>query len=518
MRRYFPVLLIIIAITARMIPGPRIIDDSYITYRYSRNILAGNGFTFNAGERVLGTTTPLYTLVLTGLGALTGGEKAPFPIISWLLNSLIDAVSCVVFFEIGKKLSTFRVGAISSLIWSIAPFSVTFAIGGLETSLFVLFLLLTSFFYLNKQLLGLWLCASLMILTRPDALIFVLPLMFLAIVQRRWDLYKPIPMILAAIPLLSWLVFSYIYFGTLLPHSIAAKSVAYLLPDNAAFIRLLQHYLTPFSEEYTISPSFLYIGLITIPLLFLVGFISIFRKNPVSLPLLIYPILYFITFSIVHPLIFRWYLTPPLPIYMLILLTGAESFLKKCWETARTKITAFRSINVGFNGQVWLTFEKTTVTIALLIPLFFSINSWAINPDHGNHSLSPEMAWIKLEELYRSASNDVIAATTADSVVAAGDVGVLGFYTNRTILDTVGLNSPVSSSYYPLPKEDYVSNYAIPTKLILDQKPDLVVFMEVYGRNTLLKSTDFLTGYQLIKEYPTDIYESKGLLIYKRNE
>jgi arabinofuranosyltransferase len=518
MRRFFPVMLIIIALTTRFIPGPRIIDDSYITYRYSRNILAGNGFTFNAGERVLGTTTPLYTIVLTGLGALTGGVKAPFPIISWLLNSLIDAASCVLLFEIGKKISSFRVSAITALIWSIAPFSVTFAIGGLETSLFVLLLLSTAFFYLNKQSFDIWLCASLMFLTRPDALIFVLPLLCLPLIQKYYNLYKPKAMILAAIPLISWLIFSYLYFGTLLPHSIAAKSVAYLLPENAAFVRLLQHFLTPFSEEYTLNPKLLYIGFITIPLFFIVGFISIFRKNPLALSLLIYPLLYFITFSIAHPLIFRWYLTPPLPIYMLILLTGAESFLKKFLEIAGEKLTAFSSLHIDLNGMGWSTFTKITLTLVLLIPLLFTINGWVIKPGHGNNSPSPEMAWIKLEELYRSASIDVLAATASDSVVAAGDVGVLGYYTGRTILDTVGLNSPIASSYYPLPREDYISNYAIPTQLILDQKPDLVIFLEVYGRNTLLKSKDFLAGYHFIKEYPTDIYGSKGLLIYKRND
>ena len=95
MRRYIPILLIVIALSARLIPGPRIIDDSYITYRYSRNILAGNGFVFNPGERVLGTTTPLYTLILVGIGSVTGGTQAPFPIISWLLNAILDSVSCV---------------------------------------------------------------------------------------------------------------------------------------------------------------------------------------------------------------------------------------------------------------------------------------------------------------------------------------------------------------------------------------------------------------------------------------
>jgi hypothetical protein len=516
MRRYFPFLLIIIALGARIIPGPRIIDDSYITYRYSRNILAGNGFTFNVGECVLGTTTPLYTLILTTLGAVTGGVQAPFPIISWLINSLFDAASCVVLFEIGKKISTFRVGAIAGLIWSIAPYSVTFALGGLETSLFVLLLLLLTYFYLNMPIFGIWLCASLMILTRPDALIFVLPLLFLPIIQKKWDIFKPKAMILAAIPLISWLVFSYIYFGTLLPHSIAAKSVAYLLPDNAAFIRLLQHYLTPFSEEYTLNPKILYASLITIPVFFTVGFTTLFRKNPLSFPLLIYPILYFITFSLAHPLIFRWYLTPPLPIYMLVILSGAESILKKWLDFLRIKLTTRNTID--FNWTRWSTISNITLTTVLLIPLYFSLNGWVVSSDQGKNSLYPEMAWIKLEELYRSASNDVITATTSDSVVAAGDVGVLGYLTGRTILDTVGLISPVSSSYYPLPSEDYVSNYAIPVQLILDQKPDLVVFVEVYGRNTLLKSKDFLAMYHFIKEYPTDIYGSKGLLIYKRNE
>src|ERR1700727_2499626 len=39
-------------------------EDYYITLRYVENIAAGHGFVYNAGQHVLGTTTPLYTLVL----------------------------------------------------------------------------------------------------------------------------------------------------------------------------------------------------------------------------------------------------------------------------------------------------------------------------------------------------------------------------------------------------------------------------------------------------------------------
>jgi hypothetical protein len=41
-----------------------VMDDAYITYRYAQNLAAGHGFVFNPGERVLGTSTPLYTVVL----------------------------------------------------------------------------------------------------------------------------------------------------------------------------------------------------------------------------------------------------------------------------------------------------------------------------------------------------------------------------------------------------------------------------------------------------------------------
>lgn len=63
-----PGIVFLMAIIVRILPGPRIIDDAFITYRYARNILAGNGFVYNPSEHVLGTTTPLYTFLLVLIG------------------------------------------------------------------------------------------------------------------------------------------------------------------------------------------------------------------------------------------------------------------------------------------------------------------------------------------------------------------------------------------------------------------------------------------------------------------
>src|SRR5215475_8485080 len=40
------------------------LDDSFITYRYSRNFAQGIGLVYNAGDNVLSTTAPLYAMLL----------------------------------------------------------------------------------------------------------------------------------------------------------------------------------------------------------------------------------------------------------------------------------------------------------------------------------------------------------------------------------------------------------------------------------------------------------------------
>jgi hypothetical protein len=154
--------------------------------------------------------------------------------------------------------------------------------------------------------------------------------------------------------------------------------------------------------------------------------------------------------------------------------------------------------------------------VIFILPLAPTLSDWRIHPDHGSDQPAPEMAFIKLELLYRQAAAKIAPLMNEHSLLAAGDVGVLGFYTPGRILDTVGLNSPVSTRYYPLPPEEYVINYAIPAQLILDQQPDFVVLLEVYGRNTLLKDPRFLQEYHLLDKIDTDMYGSDGMLIFAR--
>ena len=502
----FPaILIILLALISRLLPGMRTIDDAYITFRYARNILAGNGFVYNPGQSVMGTTTPLYTLLMVCLGSFTGGVNAPFPLLALIFNALADSLTCLIIWQMGKKFTSNWAALAAALVWAVASYSVTFAIGGLETSLYVLLLTSTAYMFLIKRDTPAALCAGLALITRPDALILIAPLVLhrLYFWLHKKDSVSIISILSFVLPPALWYGFAWITFGSPVPQSVSAKLVAYHLPQNAALIRFIQHYATPFTAHDTLGGIGIAIGLVLFPFLFLVGALRAYRRSPSSLPFILYPWLYLAAFTLPNPLIFRWYLTPPLPAYYLFILIGAEQLISSAVK--RIPIRSKQSL------QKVLLF-----TVILCMPIVASLTEWQLKPDHGPQTPAPKMAWFKLECLYDQAARLLSPHLEKDDLLAAGDVGVLGYVTNSEILDTVGLNSPRSLSYYPLPAEQLVTNYAIPTNLILDQQPDWIVFLEVYGRKTLLQNSQFMDQYQLFQSLETDIYGSRGMLIYHR--
>lgn len=495
--------LAVLALAARLVPGPRTIDDSYITFRYARNLLAGEGFVYNLGARVMGTTTPLYTLLMAGLGAVSGGSSANFPALAWGINSVLDALTAVLLWQIGLRLGAPRAGLAAGLIWSIAPFSVTFAIGGLETSLYVFLLTAAAYLYLSDRLAGTAGLGALALLTRVDALLLAAPLgldwLIRAVKTRAPFPWKAV--LVFMLPVAAWYGFAWVYFGSPFPHSVSAKLVAYRLDSSAALVRLIQHYATPFLEQNLLGSAGIVLGLAVYPFLALVGVRRAGRTEPRILPWLLYPWLYFLVFSVSNPLIFRWYLTPPLPAYFLAIFLGLDQVLSGLFRLSRP-------------APAW----RSAAVFALLLswPLVSTASDWRLHPDHGPARLAPDMAYIQLELLYRRAAEIAASRMGPESVLAAGDVGVLGYYTPFRILDTVGLNSPETAAYYPLSADLYVINYAVAPDLILDYRPNLVVLLEVYGRKGLFKDRRFLDAYRLVDVLETDMYGSQGLLIYER--
>lgn len=503
-----------LAIVARLIPSPRTIDDAFITFRYSRNIVDGSGFVYNPGTRTLGTTTPLYTLLMASIGALTG--SGAYPWFALIVNALADAATAALLGWLAFRLTGRLVlAAVLGVLWSISPMSVTFAVGGMETSVALLWQVAAFALVLGRRERAAAAVAALAILTRIDTVIWVGPLLAhqawthwrASRGARRWHQRLPWPSwaVFGAV-LAPWYAFSWAYFGTLLSRSLSAKSVAYVVDGLQATTRLLQHIATPFLDHETLGVPGIVIGIVLYPALAGVGTLFVAKQHARLLPWMLYPWLYVIAFSVINPLIFRWYLAPLLPAYFLAIVLGV-------WALADSITTALkrpRALPVAL-GVIGLALAG------------LSLNAWTLHPDHGPDRPAPSMAWHEIELHYREMGELLRDeyGVTAGTTVAAGDIGAVGYYSRAHIVDTVGLVTPELSAYYPLDRAWLVDgeNYAVPPAIVFDTQPDYIVFMEMFVRNGLMSETyrdAFVALYDQERFIPTDFY-GNGMLLYKKH-
>lgn len=545
--------LALVAIIARLLPGPRTIDDAFITFRYSRNIVEGQGFVYNIGTPSLGTTTPLFTLLMAAISAITGGQN--FQWYAIIVSAIADAITCVLLYLITRRLTgNDWLSAAPGLLWTISPASVTFAVGGMETSVNILWMVSATAAYVllpindvpvgeglrpsrfNRRQILIGVLAALGFLTRIDAALWIGPLFLFQLVDvlragKGKSILQRIPWqtwLAFVIVLLPWFAFSTVYFGSPFPRSLSAKTVAYVMPPGTALITLIQNYSTPFFEDSTIKGIGLFALLIIYLILSLIGILFTARRLPRLLPFLFYPWIYITVFSIANPLIFRWYNAPPLPALCLSIFTGVWAVISglstgradvEIVQTEFGKVARKKAVTDTNPQPAKPSRLLPVVGVISLLWLFTSVHGWVLHPDHGLDRPAPQMAWHKIELYYQEIATQLRDeyGVTPQTLVASGDIGVIGYFSRATILDTVGLVTPAVSKYYPVSPSIIAKdqNYAIPPQLILDDQPQYLVAMESMVRLGLEKNPTFKSEYKLIRDIPTDFYGT-GMYLYKR--
>ncbi|MGB2698578.1 MAG: tetratricopeptide repeat protein, partial [Candidatus Zixiibacteriota bacterium] len=197
-------------------------DDAFISFRYVRNFVNGEGLVFNPGERVEGYTNFFWILVLSIF------VKLGFDII---VVSKVLGVICGVLIII--LLYLFSCRYIKEKYWYLRLIAPAFlvsnsafaywSISGLETSFFALMVLLSFWVYLRKKRLAIVFLA-LSSLIRPEGiLIFLIFLIYKLFVER--DSLRECGVYLAGffVLLLPHFVFRYFYYQDLLPNPFYAK-------------------------------------------------------------------------------------------------------------------------------------------------------------------------------------------------------------------------------------------------------------------------------------------------------
>jgi hypothetical protein len=197
-------------------------EDAFITFRFARNLSQGLGFTYNPGERVYGTTTPLFTLIMTPGIAIF---KNPLPP-AWVLD-LLAALGTLYFTGRALKRSGLSRAqrffplfllAISPKLWFLDTLA-------METPFVLLFMALSWAAFKEERWPLAGIALGLLLWVRVDTLLWLLVL-GLAILLRGWRAGLLVAGI-AAMIYLPWLIFAWIYFGTPIPLTITAKYWAY---------------------------------------------------------------------------------------------------------------------------------------------------------------------------------------------------------------------------------------------------------------------------------------------------
>lgn len=217
--------LAVILVSYFVIQFAWISDDALITVRTALNASQGYGPVFNIDERVQAYTHPIWFLIIWFSGSLTN----QWILMPMLLGVLFTAAAVIVIICKTSSLSRIALFA-TGLVLSNA--FIEYATSGLENALsyFLLALYLVGIGGLlkNRNLvlaLAFGVLVSLILLNRLDLALLVLPLLAYLYWQFRRDLK-----ILAGltcgivIPLLAWFLFSYVYYGSLLPNTFLAKT------------------------------------------------------------------------------------------------------------------------------------------------------------------------------------------------------------------------------------------------------------------------------------------------------
>ncbi len=479
-RRYLSVATIVsvLIVVLLMLYGFRSVqeDDSYIFFSYAKNIADGNGYVFNVGERINATTSPLYTLLLAVLYKLF--RFLPFVTIP-VLGHIIGAVSlfllCLFLMRAFESERDTLTPYVLPLVFLTSPLLVRAA--GMEASLAMMLTVACLQYYARERFVAAALMCSLAVLGRPDMLLLAGTLLVYHLVRYR-RLPGIIPVVAFLIPILAWLIFSYTYFGNILPSTLSAKlaqTEAGLWGSGLVWFRGLKYYCFYYGGGIT--------ALLTVAVLATGAVILVKQyhrwticRHPVLHVILLWQILYLVSYGLImNAPAYSWYYTP--------LALGAAVLMVLPVEAAYRYLSTQKdmSTNALITGIYLVLF-----LISLILPVVLS--------------QAPQSAEC---ETYRKAAKWLNDNVDTGSSVGANDIGVLRFYYEKgPVIDAVGLVNPETAEHVRRRDFTWYVHHFQPDYLMFGHAPrgeiEMMVheewFADMYSLKTVIETRNRAVG------------------------
>ncbi|MCL4258204.1 MAG: hypothetical protein KJZ53_06730 [Anaerolineales bacterium] len=385
------------------------LDDAWIHLTYARNLAQHGEWAFIPGQPSSAATSVVWVLLLAP-GAWLGTAPTLWPwVLGWLSLWALGLLAAAAFGRLAPQQARWAPWVAALLV--IEYHLVWAALSGMETALFAALCLAAPCVALRPapHALAAGALAGLAMLVRPEGLTLLAPLAVSLLLASRNKL-AGLAQLLAGFMLflIPYLAFNHSLSGTWWPNTLYAKQAEYAaLLAQPLWLRWAGQAAAPLTG----------LGLLALP-----GFVffvvhAIQRRASLRLAWVAWVLGFLLLFALRLPAVYQYgrYAMPVLPVYLVLGAVGTAEALARLHNTAWQRRLA----------AAW-------VAAAALVALAFYVL--------GARAYQRDVAFIQTQMV--ASAQWVAAHTPADARLAAHDIGALGYFAPRPLVDLAGLVSP----------------------------------------------------------------------------
>ena len=423
-------------------------DDAFITFQYASNLVQHGQFVFSLDIWVQAVTCPLYALILTPLFLFSHFPQKIIPLLNILIECSILWLSRDLFYNKTKHSYNLLFG----LMISLSPLLARVSVGGMEMPFLALVYIIILLAVKNRHtyIVGIPALSALMFFIRPEAsMLAIISVVYLWIIHGwKKTIFPALCGLLIA--LIGMLIMQLVYQSPL-PQSLMAKSEHI----SEGFINTSMQLFAPEPMSLVIHSivffSFIWIIYARIKL-------SHWMYINVS-----WYVLYALAYVLARPSIWSWYGYPL--VFMAILhIVGMVEIL---------------------SHHLWIKRLETALQskIVLVIPLviWFGISAKS----------TPERI---TQNIYDRLQNSEYFKGNKLETIVAGDVGAIGYFTKKRIIDV--------NSLVWINKSQQIRSASM-VDIIKNEKPDYIFLNATRSQINLIQSK-YIDAYHTIDRYDKD--------------
>jgi len=487
------------------------IDDPWIHLTFAKNLIEYQSFSYFKNEIVTsGSTSPIYTIILS-LGFIITKDEM---MLSYILGILFFILSALSFYKLSSfefaKENIFAI--LITAIFICDKWMAFISDSGMETTMYIFILIACIYFYKERKAVPFAVFLGLILWGRPDGVVFIgaLAVDYFVINQfsnnnkelklfSKKDFTKVL--IIAGSLIVLYFAFNLVLSGSLLPNTYNAK-LTYYSPEFRSRADFFKFEVWDYFTRGTYG-------------IVMVGFIfSVFKllfdltkkrynQNLIYIVFVV-ALIFIYLYKLPYAHRFGRYLMPAIPFFLLVSAIGFR-------DLAKLLGNYFKSRN----------FAIVSVMIILAVIFVLSIRDYNENKT------------LYAEQCEYISDRHVVAAlwirnnSQESDIIATHDVGAIGYYSNRKIIDVAGLITPelidkIHDKNYSHYVTEFLKKHNVKYLIFLREWNRVVnqnpLFSSIKSNTEEMFPTEMMEVYEFIPDKTLILSaEANGLIMYAQD-